>query len=107
MSPSRRPWPPCQAREELAKLGPLSVEEQLVAAALGATLVLWVLGGPLGVSAVAAALAGLAILLITGARCTAAATGLTKSCAALRPSAVVVWRASPRHRLLEGCRYLT
>lgn len=65
--------PPCQAREELAKLGPLSIEEQLVAVGLGTTLVLWVLGGVLGVAAVAAALAGLAILLVTGARWSAGA----------------------------------
>lgn len=59
----RRP----QAREELAKLGPFSGDEQLTAAALGVTLALWVLGGPLGVSAVAATLTGLAILLVSGA----------------------------------------
>lgn len=56
-----------QAREELAKLGPMSTDEKLTAFAFAVTVGLWIFGGAIGVNAVAAALTGLAILLITGA----------------------------------------
>ena len=52
-------------REELAKLGPLSRNEKITAGALGLTVSLWIFGAQLGVNAVAAAILGLAILLIT------------------------------------------
>ena len=52
-------------REELDKLGPLSTDEKLTAGALLITVGLWVFGGSLGIGAVAAALLGLAIMLIT------------------------------------------
>ena len=52
-------------REELKKLGPLSRDEKITAGALGLTVALWVFGGQLGIGAVAAALLGLAVLLIT------------------------------------------
>lgn len=52
-------------REELNKLGPLSRDEKITAGALGLTVGLWVFGGQLGIGAVAAALLGLAVLLIT------------------------------------------
>lgn len=52
-------------REELQKLGPLSRNEKITAGGLGLTVALWIFGGQLGVNAVAAALLGLAILLIT------------------------------------------
>ena len=54
-----------KAREELAKLGPMSQDEKITAGALGLTVSLWIFGGSLGISAVAAALLGLSILLIT------------------------------------------
>lgn len=57
-----------QAREELAKLGPMSTDEKLTAFAFAVTVGLWIFGGAIGVNAVAAALTGLAILLITGAQ---------------------------------------
>ena len=47
------------------KLGPLSINEKITAGALGTTVLLWIFGGSLGINAVAAALLGLAILLIT------------------------------------------
>ncbi len=52
-------------REELKKLGPLSLDEKITAGALGLTVALWIFGGQLGIGAVAAALLGLAVLLIT------------------------------------------
>lgn len=52
-------------REELKKLGPLSRNEKITAGALGLTVGLWIFGSQLGLNAVAAALLGLAILLIT------------------------------------------
>ena len=59
------PDAPIQARQELAKLGPMSLDEKITAGALGLTVSLWIFGGALGISAVAAALLGLSILLIT------------------------------------------
>ena len=59
------PDAPAKARAELAKLGPLSTDEKLTAASLAVTVGLWVFGGSLGVNAVAAALVGLAAMLIT------------------------------------------
>lgn len=61
------PDAPAKAREELKKLGPLSRDEKITALALGITVVLWIGGQALGVNAVAAALTGLSILLITSA----------------------------------------
>ncbi len=49
----------------MKKLGPLSTDEKITAGALGLTVGLWIFGGNLGINAVAAALLGLAILLIT------------------------------------------
>ena len=54
-----------RAREELKKLGPLSRNEKITAGALAVTVGLWIFGGQIGVNAVAAALLGLAVLLIT------------------------------------------
>ena len=53
------------SREELKKLGPLSRNEKITAGALAVTVGLWIFGGQIGVNAVAAALLGLAIMLIT------------------------------------------
>lgn len=55
-----------QAKEELAKLGPMSTDEKITAFAFAITVGLWIFGGAVGVNAVAAALTGLAILLVTG-----------------------------------------
>ena len=52
-------------REELEKLGPLSIDEKLTAGALSVTVALWIFGGSIGVNSVAAALLGLGIMLIT------------------------------------------
>ena len=60
------PDAPAKAREELAKLGPMSTDEKITAGALGLTVMLWVFGGAYGINAVAAALTGLSILLVTG-----------------------------------------
>ena len=59
------PDAPAKAREELRKLGPLSLDEKITAGALGTTVLLWVFGGSIGINAVAAALVGLAIMLVT------------------------------------------
>lgn len=60
------PDAPEAARKELAKLGPLSRDEKITAAAFAVTVALWIGGGSIGVNAVAAATVGLAALLITG-----------------------------------------
>lgn len=65
-APRATPSPRLQAREELAKLGPMSTDEKLTAFAFAITVGLWIFGGSIGVNAVAAALTGLSILLITG-----------------------------------------
>jgi di/tricarboxylate transporter len=44
----------------------MSTDEKLTAFAFAITIGLWIFGGSFGISAVAAALTGLSILLITG-----------------------------------------
>jgi anion transporter len=60
------PDAPAAARKELEKLGPLSTDEKITAFAFAVTVSLWIFGSAIGVNAVAAALLGLGILLITG-----------------------------------------
>ena len=60
------PEAPVKAREELEKLGPMSGDEKIMAAALIVTVGLWIFGSSIGVGAVAAALVGLSTLLISG-----------------------------------------
>ena len=60
------PEAPTKAKEELEKLGPMTGDEKIMAAALSLTVGLWVFGSKLGVGSVAAALNGLTILLVTG-----------------------------------------
>jgi anion transporter len=60
------PDAPAKAKEELKALGPMSTDEKITAGALGLTVALWIGGASIGVNAVAAALTGLSILLITG-----------------------------------------
>jgi len=59
------PDAPKQAKKELEKLGPLSLDEKITAGAFAVTVGLWIFGGAIGINAVAAALLGLSILLIT------------------------------------------
>ena len=59
------PDAPKQAKKELEKLGPLSLDEKITAGAFAVTVGLWIFGGAVGINAVAAALLGLSILLIT------------------------------------------
>lgn len=47
----------------------MSTDEKITAFAFAVTVGLWIFGGNLGVNAVAAALTGLAILLVTGQSC--------------------------------------
>lgn len=54
------------ARSELAAMGPLTRDEVIVTGAMLMTVSLWVAGQALGISSVAAALAGLSVLLATG-----------------------------------------
>ena len=44
----------------------MSTDEKLTACAFALTIGLWIFGGSMGISAVAAALTGLSILLVTG-----------------------------------------
>jgi len=60
------PEAPEKAKEELAKLGPMSGDEKIMAAALVVTVGLWIFGSSIGVGSVAAALVGLSTLLISG-----------------------------------------
>eukprot|EP00740_Mantoniella_antarctica_P009280 CAMPEP_0181366182 /NCGR_PEP_ID=MMETSP1106-20121128/10536_1 /TAXON_ID=81844 /ORGANISM="Mantoniella antarctica, Strain SL-175" /LENGTH=567 /DNA_ID=CAMNT_0023481451 /DNA_START=107 /DNA_END=1810 /DNA_ORIENTATION=- len=60
------PEAPVKAKEELEKLGPMSGDEKIMAAALIVTVGLWIFGSKIGIGAVAAALVGLSTLLITG-----------------------------------------
>lgn len=60
------PDAPAAAKKELEKLGPMSRDEKITAAAFLITVGLWIGGAGLGVNSVAAATVGLAILLITG-----------------------------------------
>lgn len=60
------PEAPVKAQEELDKLGPMSGDEKIMAAALAVTVSLWIFGSSIGIGSVAAALGGLSVLLITG-----------------------------------------
>eukprot|EP00879_Flechtneria_rotunda_P022700 GHRR01023974.1.p1 GENE.GHRR01023974.1~~GHRR01023974.1.p1 ORF type:complete len:386 (+),score=103.40 GHRR01023974.1:93-1250(+) len=60
------PDAPAAAKKELDKLGPMSRDEKITAAAFLITVSLWIGGAGLGVNSVAAATVGLTILLITG-----------------------------------------
>eukprot|EP00191_Tetraselmis_sp_GSL018_P008793 CAMPEP_0177605164 /NCGR_PEP_ID=MMETSP0419_2-20121207/16545_1 /TAXON_ID=582737 /ORGANISM="Tetraselmis sp., Strain GSL018" /LENGTH=553 /DNA_ID=CAMNT_0019099275 /DNA_START=187 /DNA_END=1848 /DNA_ORIENTATION=+ len=60
------PDAPIKAKEELNKLGPLSTDEKITAGAFAITVSLWIFGGGVGINAVAAALCGLTVLLVTG-----------------------------------------
>ena len=60
------PEAPKKAKEELAKLGPMGRDEKIMAVSLLSTVAMWVFGASYGINAVAAALSGLTILLVTG-----------------------------------------
>lgn len=60
------PDAPAAAKKELEKLGPLSIGEKITAVSFAITVGLWIFGGQIGVNAVAAAIVGLTILLVTG-----------------------------------------
>jgi hypothetical protein len=62
------PDAPAAAKKELDKLGPLSRDEKITAFAFLITVALWIGGSSVGVNSVAAAIVGLTILLVTGAR---------------------------------------
>lgn len=63
---TRTPEAPALAREHLARRGPLSRDERITAAVFGGLVLLWSLGPSFGVDRTAAALAGLAVLLLAG-----------------------------------------
>ena len=60
------PEAPAKAKEELAKLGPMTGDEKIMTFALSLTVLLWVVGASVGIGSVAAALNGLTILLVSG-----------------------------------------
>ncbi|KAM7497167.1 hypothetical protein LguiA_021581 [Lonicera macranthoides] len=60
------PDAPKLAKESLAKMGPMSKNEIIMAGTLLLTVGLWIFGGMLNVDAVTAAILGLTVLLITG-----------------------------------------
>jgi hypothetical protein len=61
------PEAPNQARERLAKMGPMSRNEIITTATICGAVVLWIMGDAWGVPAVLAAMLGLSALLLTGA----------------------------------------
>ncbi|XP_028757130.1 dicarboxylate transporter 1, chloroplastic [Neltuma alba] len=60
------PDAPKLAREKLQNMGPMSLNEKIMAGTLLITVGLWVFGGVLNVDAVSAAILGLAVLLVSG-----------------------------------------
>ena len=60
------PEAPKLAKEELAKLGPMSLDEKVMAVALSITVGLWIFGSAVGIGSIGAALVGLTILLVSG-----------------------------------------
>lgn len=60
------PNAPIEAQKQLDQLGPMSTDEKLTAMAFSITVGLWIGGTAIGINAVAAALVGLTILLVTG-----------------------------------------
>ncbi|XP_054815736.1 dicarboxylate transporter 1, chloroplastic-like [Prosopis cineraria] len=60
------PDAPKLAREKLQAMGPMTLNEKIMAGTLLVTVGLWVFGGVLDVDAVTAAILGLAVLLVTG-----------------------------------------
>lgn len=60
------PDAPKEAQKQLDSLGPMSINEKITAGAFAVTVGLWVGGAAIGINAVAAALVGLTILLVTG-----------------------------------------
>ena len=61
------PTAPELARQRLAELGAMKRDEWILLAVFVCLLSLWILGGPLGISATTTALAGVAAMLATGA----------------------------------------
>jgi DASS family divalent anion:Na+ symporter len=59
------PEAPAMARARLEEMGPLGKDEWIVLGTFSLLLLLWIFGGRLGVHSAAAALLGLAILLVT------------------------------------------
>ena len=60
------PDAPAKAREQLRAMGPMCLDEYLMLGTATLTLALWMFGAVLGVSSVAAAFAGVALMLVTG-----------------------------------------
>ena len=63
---TRTPAAPELARQRLAELGAMKRDEWILLAVFVCLLTLWILGGPLGISATTTALAGVAAMLATG-----------------------------------------
>uniref|UniRef100_A0A0D6QWN4 Uncharacterized protein n=1 Tax=Araucaria cunninghamii TaxID=56994 RepID=A0A0D6QWN4_ARACU len=62
----KSPDAPKLAREKLSSMGPMTKNEQIMAATLLVTVGLWIFGGMIKVDAVTAAILGLSVLLCTG-----------------------------------------
>ena len=63
---TRTPAAPELARQRLAELGAMKRDEWILLAVFVCLLTLWILGGPLGISATTTALTGVAAMLATG-----------------------------------------
>eukprot|EP00899_Mesostigma_viride_P012219 jgi/Mesvir1/20999/Mv08058-RA.1 len=60
------PDAPKLAEQNLAKMGPMTLDEKIMTATLLLTVGLWVFGANIGIGAVTAAICGLTVLLVTG-----------------------------------------
>jgi DASS family divalent anion:Na+ symporter len=60
------PEAPALAKENLAKMGPMSAAEKITLATISGAVVLWMFGEAIGCPAVLAAMLALGTLLVTG-----------------------------------------
>jgi DASS family divalent anion:Na+ symporter len=60
------PEAPALAKENLAKMGPMSAGEKITLATISGAVVLWMFGEAIGCPAVLAAMLALGTLLVTG-----------------------------------------
>ena len=94
---------PAPCREQLEKLGPLSLNEKITAGALGTTVLLWIFGGSIGIGNVGAALLGLTILLVTNVTTWKECLGGAMCCCACRTLAAAGCFTSGVEPLQDAC----
>lgn len=60
------PGAPAEAEKALAKKGPMSRDETIMAVTMGVAVILWIAGDAIGISAVLTGMIGLSVLLVSG-----------------------------------------